>query len=371
MRLFRPAPAVLAIVSAAATVVLEASIPTLASLRIPVETVPPGAMAQIKVVLTEPKPISTADAFLSFGALASIEGIAITNPDSQAAAVARVAGTDVALTVISRNAALGTNSDYPLVTVTGRVPDDAPLGAAFPLPLSADAIKLLDPLGAPYPIAVKSGALVVGPSISIASVVPGGADVPAGGVVSIYGMNFRPETEVRFNEVILAQVSFIDSTRIDVVVAQPAHMHGMEIKAENGDSRTEFFSYQRTKEPKPSAHPVLRRAVPVFANGQVQQAVVQFPQDSGRLVTGIALENIGREQANVLLEMTPATSGGGGHASALVSLPVSERLVRDVSELFGSSCDTSCTVTVNSTDPIRVIGIVADRASRLRPVLPQ
>jgi hypothetical protein len=370
MQSFRAAQPVLVIAAAAAAAVaLEADI--LMSVKVPDEIAPPGGMAQMKVRITEPKPISTGDAFLSFSAFASIDGIAMAGPDSDAAGVARVVGTDVALTFVSPSGSLVTDGDYPLVTVTGRVPDSfsVPLPAKFPFLLSADTIRLFDPSGAAYLVDVQPGSLVVGPGISITDVVPGGADVPAGGVVSIYGMNFRPDTEVRFKEVVLAQVRYIDSTRIDVVLAQRARMHGMRIRVENADgSQLVYFSYQRTTEATPSAHPLLRHAVPLFPSGQVQQAIVEFPSDSGRLASGIALENVGRDQANVILDMT---NGGGGGASAVVVIPAKQRLVRDASELFGFPCNTSCAVTVRSTDPIGVIGIVVDQAGTLRPVLPQ
>ena len=371
MRSCRFIQPVLVLVAAAAAIALEAKIIPL-SVKVPDEIAPPGGMAQMKVRITEPKPISTGDALLSFRAFASIDGIAMAGPDSDAAGVARVVGTDVALTFVSPSGSLVTDGDYPLVTVTGRVPDSAPLGAKFPFLLSADTIRLFDPSGAAYAIVVQPGSLVVGHDISITDVVPGGADVPAGGVVSIYGMNFHPEIDVRFGHVALvAQVRYIDSTRVDVVLAQPVRMHGMRIRAQNPDgTRLVYFSYQRTTEATPSAHPLLRHAVPLFPSGQVQQALVQFPSVAGRLASGIALQNIGPEQATVILEMTGSGSGGG-QAAAVVTLPTNQRLVRDASELFGFPCNTSCAVTVRSTNPIGIMGIVVEQAGTLRPVLPQ
>jgi hypothetical protein len=371
MRTFHVIPAIL--IAAATAIALDAAPTAIVSLSVQPETAPPGARAQMKVFLTEPKPILTGDGLFSFSAFEGIDGISTTSPNGDAAGIAHVVGTNVALSLVSPTSSLGTDSDYPLVAILGRVPRDASLGTEFSFPLSADSIRLFDPFGNPYLITAKSGSLVVGPSISIGAVVPGSADLPAGGVVSIQGMNFRPDTKVRFDEVALAQVRFVDSTHIDVVVAEPVRMHGLEIKAENpNDSRVQFFSYQRTTQPKPSSHPLFRHAVPVFASGQIQDALVQFPSDSAILDHGIALENVGLVQANVILEMTGIKKGGAiRDASAVVTLPVNQRLVRDVSELFGLRCGASCSVRVTSTDPIHVLGVVADVDGRLRPVLPQ
>jgi hypothetical protein len=370
MRSFRAIHAVL--VAVAATVVIDAQVSTVVSLKVPNETAPAGARAQMKVFFTEAKPISTGDGLFSFTAFEGIDGISMTSPTGDAAGIAHVEGTNVALSFVSPTSSLGTDSDYPLVGITGRVPKDAPLSTEFPFILSADSIRLFDPSGVAYSIDAESGSLIVGPSISIGEVVPGSADLPAGAVVSIYGMNFRPDTKVRFDEVGLAQVRYIDSTHIDVVLAEPARMQGLEIKAENPDSRVQFFSYQRTTEPKRSAHPLFRHSVPVFTNRTIKEALVQFPKDSTRVDSGIALENVGLVQANVILEMKGVRNNGViRNASAVVTLPVNQRLVRDVSELFGLRCGDSCSVNVTSTDPIHVLGVIADVHGSLRPVLPQ
>jgi hypothetical protein len=357
---------------AATAVVVDASLRNVASLSVQTETAPPGATAQMKVFLTEPRPISTGDGFMSFDEFTGIDGISMASPNGDAAAVAHVIGSDITLNFVSPTSSLGTDDDYPIVAISGRVPDNAPLGTEFPFILTADSIRLFDPFGNPYSVTAKSGSLVVGPSISIGTVVPGGADLPAGSVVRISGMNFRPDTKVRFDETMLAQVRFIDSTRIDVVVAEPVRMQGREIKAENSDSRVQFFSYQQTTQSKPSSHPLFRHAVPVFASRQLKDALVTFPADSAVVDHGIALENVGLHEANVILRMTGVRKNGAiADASTAVRVPVNQRLVRDVAELFGLRCGTSCSVSVASTDPIHVLGVVAAADGTLHPVLPE
>ena len=51
-----------------------------------------------------------------------------------------------------------------------------------------------------------------------------------------------------------ANVRYLDSTRMQVVLGSAARMHGMRIRAENKDgAKTTYFSYQRTSRQGASA----------------------------------------------------------------------------------------------------------------------
>src|SRR5688572_32902062 len=97
------------------------------SVKVSQETAPPGGMVQMKVRTTEGTPISTGKAFFSFRGLASVDGISLVSPSDDAVGVAVVDGTDVAVSLVSSSSAFVTG-EYPLLTVTGRVPIDARMG---------------------------------------------------------------------------------------------------------------------------------------------------------------------------------------------------------------------------------------------------
>src|SRR5882724_10955463 len=87
------------------------------TLRVTNEIAPPGGMAQIKVLLTSPMPITSGNMafdFSSFG-FDDISGIALFSGDAVGAAVVNHGRLNV--TFASPGGTLGTNADYPLLTV--------------------------------------------------------------------------------------------------------------------------------------------------------------------------------------------------------------------------------------------------------------
>lgn len=165
------------------------------SLSVSKETAPPGGMAQVKVYITEPKPISTGGGSFTFEAYESVEGIALMNELEDVTGVALVRGSQVAIRT-SPSATFGLDPDYPVLAVAGRVPADTPLGTKFPLSFNPATLQLADPAGNWYVIETKAGHLVAWPGVSIHDVNPGSAVVPRGGVVTLSGSGFDPRTEI-------------------------------------------------------------------------------------------------------------------------------------------------------------------------------
>jgi len=332
------------------------------SISVSRETAPPGGIAQMKVFITEPRPISTGGAFMTFDAYADVVGIALMNPSQDVAGVAVVRGTDVWLAFTSPSATFGTSIDYPVLTVAGRVPADAPVGAKYPLTIDPAALRLFDPNGVAYPVEVKSGLLVSRAGVSIHDISPGSAVVPAGGVVTIHGSSFTPKTEIRFKEARLADVRYVNSGRIDVVVAQTTRMHGMQVKAKNPDgSQSTYFSYQRTRSASPSSDPILKFAVPLLPPATVTSASVSFAAPAPATTYGVAVQNIEAIDAAVSIQLVDAA--GVTLVNTDIMVPGRRFVVRELVELFGFAPDGAATVRVASATPIQAIGIAADQAS--------
>jgi hypothetical protein len=358
-------------ICAAAGLALAAAVFPGVSLSVSRETAPPGGIAQMKVFVTEPKPISTGGAFMAFDAYADVVGIALMNPNQDVAGVALVRGTDVSLAFTSPSATFGTSLDYPVLVVAGHVPVDALIGAKYPLTIDATALQLLDPNGVAYPVEVKPGFLVAESGVSIHDISPGSAVVPAGGVVTITGSNFSPKTNIRFKESRLAQVRYISPRRIDVVVARTTTMHGMHVKAKNPDgSQATYFSYQRTRSASPSTDPVLQYAVPLLPPATVTAATVALPPAAAATTYGIAVQNI--EPADAVASVDLIDAGGVTIGNASLSVPSRRYVVRELVELFGFAPDGAARIRVTSAAPIQVIGIAANQtAGTATPIVAQ
>jgi hypothetical protein len=331
------------------------------SLTVSSETAPPGGIAQMKVLLTEPKPMGGVGGGVHLGGFTAVSGIAVMGPTTDVTGVAVVRGNDVTISILSPSATYGTTLEYPVLTVAGRVAASNTIGAIFPVTL--DGLVVLDGAGTPYPIEVSAGRLTVTNGVAIGDVNPGSAIVPAGGVVAITGNNFLPTTTIRFGTGRIQTVRYISPTEIDVVMATSVNMHGNQIKAANPDkSQSTYYSYQRTYPVTLSSDPVLQFAMPLFSPVSVSTATITLPAPQlDRINTyGVGLQNVGTVDAVATVELLDADSNP--IAVSTITIAPSHYAVRELSELFGllPAGATGVRVTSSST-PIEVMGVVADQ----------
>lgn len=330
------------------------------------EMAPAGTIAQMKVFVTEPKPISTGHGRMDFDGFDAIDGVSLVSPADDAFGVAVVRGSTVAVAVNSPSATLATADDYPVMTVTGHVPARAANGSTFPFVIDPVTLRLFDPSGTLYPNEVNDGLLTVGAQLTVSDVRPGSADLAAGSVVSIIGTGFNQTTEVRFADKRLKSVKLVSSTRIDVVLAQRVRMHGQEVRVKNSvGPRVDYFSYQRTRRAGTSANAVLQDAVPLFPGVTVTEATVPVP----RVPTGIAIQNIGGTAVSVTAELRNKSGVRKGTAS--LTLPANSYSVRDVFEIFSLPYSAGWTVHVTGSQPIQVMGVGIDKTGAATPILPR
>ena len=331
-------------------------------LRVSRESVPPGAIAQVKVELTEATPITTGDSHVLWS-LGAIDGVALGSSDSAGVAVVR-AGV-VELSILSPTGSFGL-SDYPAFTLTGRVPGNAPFGTRIPVRLDADTLRMFDANGEMYTeMDIDHGQVIVANRITVSDVVPGSADLPAGSVVSIFGTGFKRDTRIWLGDTTLAQVRYVSPTQMNVILAEPARMHGMRIRARNKDGfRVEYFSYQRTGREAPSDDPLLRDTVPVFPLRGMHDATVRVDETT----LGLALQNIEAIDAKVFAVLT---EDNGLVRNAVVDVGVNRFVVRTLEEIFGVPFAARGIVRFTSTGPVQMLGIDVDQAGTARPRLPQ
>jgi hypothetical protein len=354
---------VVSVVSVALTATLVAA---QVSLRITEEIAPPGGIAQVKLEVTEPRPISTGRVSIDFGDLDEFVGINVLSPTDDAFGVAQIRGSGIRFAINSPSGGAGTDSDYPILTIAARVPPTASLGTVLPVTLPSTGIRFVGRNGEVYKTEVEDGSVTVANHISIDDVIPGSAKVPAGGVVTVIGRGFKPTTRVRLGEAELSEVRYIDPTHMQVVLEEPARMHGIRVRAENKDGpRTEYFSYQRTHRQDTSEFPVLNEAVPLFPLRLMTKARVDITAVS----TALALQNIKNATAAVRLELlSPA---GEILATTSTSVAPNRFKLREISEWFGISYSTPSSVRVRSSVPIQVLGIHVNTSGDAAAIAPR
>jgi hypothetical protein len=352
------------------------------SLRIADETAPAGSTVQIKVEVTEPKPISTGRARVRTSGINTVQGIVLMNEGQDTYGVAMVEGQDLTFSITSPSSRFGTPADYPILGIAGIVSPGANNGARFALTLDAGGLAFRDPSGAVYPTEIKNGQLSVANVVVIGDVEPGSAVVPAGGVVHIMGTNFTPNTRVQINEADIREQRFISSRRIDVVLGQTTRMHGRRIRARNDErddkSESEYFSYERTTAAASTSDPILSKAVPLFAPATYTTATVDLPKRASsarrRRSAGpsfgsggdpnnangkiaIALQNLEHTNASVSVELLDGS--GNPYAINTVAVGPDQHLVREIGEVFGAVVPPSA-FRIRSNVPIQVLGLAGD-----------
>jgi hypothetical protein len=185
-------------------------------LRIPDESVPPGGMLQLKVEITEPKPILKGGQRARYQAqfLGPVQGIALFSPSGDASGTAVLSKGASRFSLSSPIKSMGTNVDYPIVTIAMPVKRTAIRGKTASLVLDPSFSRWVDPNGQDYPALLTNGLLTVGGTLSISNIVPGGGVVPAGTTIRILGLGFTSDFRVQINEATVAKATYISSTKL-------------------------------------------------------------------------------------------------------------------------------------------------------------
>ncbi|MDQ3281621.1 MAG: hypothetical protein M3Q69_09425 [Acidobacteriota bacterium] len=361
------------------------------SLRVADEVAPAGSIVQIKVEVTEPKPISTGRGKIKTTAFSTVEGIVLMNKGEDTFGVAMVDGQDLTFSITSPSSRFGTQADYPILGIAGKVSSGASNGAHYTLAIDGSALAFRDPSGLVYPTELKNGQLTIGNSVTIGDVSPGSALVPAGGIVRVTGTNFTPNTRLQFSEISIREQRFINNRRIDVVLAQSARMHGVRIRARNDErddkSESEYFSYERTTAAGTTSDPAFSKAVPLFAPATYSTATVDMPKrpvnkgrrravgafgspqsGSSNLTIGFALQNLEGGTAAVSVELLDAA--GNPYATNTVSVGSDQHLVRSIADVFGIVAPPSA-LRIRSNVPIQILGLTADSSGSVSALPPR
>ncbi len=348
------------------------TVPT--TIRVSSETAPPGGMAQMKVLLTSPKPITSGNMFMDMSDVSfdSIDGIAIFNSTGDVGGAAVIKNGTVNVQFTSPKGTLGASEDYPLMTVALTMSPSAIPGVSYPVILNPSASLWQDLLGAPISFEFQQGKITVGGSVSITNVVPGGGTLPAGGTFSIYGIGFTPQTKVSLRGVNASSIQYVSPTQFTVTLRETGTLDGTLITVQNPDNSIDtYYSYMRGVPLGQSARPLLAQTVPVFSIATANDAVLPptlSSQVNPAYFTALALQNPNPVTANVTVEEHSAS--GALLGSTVVALPFGTRISREVSEWFGAALPTGGYLHVISAQPIQVLGLLGnDQTGVVLPVM--
>jgi len=345
---------------------------TATTVRVTNEVAPVGGMAQVKVLHTSPKPITTGNVAMDFsgGFFDSVDGIALfsNTGDVVGAAVVNSGHFDVRFT--SPNGTFGTNTDYPLLTAAFRLSSGVVAGQVFPVGLNSAASLWQSLLGSTFPTETKEGSITVGGSISITDVVPGGGFLPAGSTFSVFGMGFLPTTKLSVRGLSVQNPVYVSPAEFRITLNKGGMLDGALFTAENPDKSIDtYYSYMRGVPIGVSTRPLLAKTVPVFSILTATEAMVPptiTPQLNPSYFNAIALQNPSPADAQVTIEARSSADALLG--STTISLPNHSRFSREASELLGFTLPTGAYLHVLSTQPVQLEGLLGNDSTNI--VLP-
>jgi hypothetical protein len=319
-------------------------------------------MAQVKVLLTSPQPI-TGGGVKFDGASGLADGIALSSTTGDVFGAALQNGGQIDVRFTSPNGTFGTEPDYPLMTFTFGIDPAAIPGTSSPAGIGSGSLWQ-SLLGTQAPIELKPGSVTVGGSVSVTDVIPGGGVLQAGATFSILGTGFTPKTRLNINPLVMSSYAVVSPNEIRVTLASGGVLDGTQIRLRNPDgSMATYYSYMRGVKAGVSNHPLIARAVPIFSTRTSVSAVLPsliLPQFNSSYAVGVALQNPGSAAADVTLELVSAP--GAPVKSATVTLAPRARISRELSEWFGVPAPSGASVRMRSASPVQVLGLLANTA---------
>jgi hypothetical protein len=322
-------------------------------IRVSNETTPPGGTVQVKFLMTEPHPIMSTGSSYALDGM-SVDGVALWSATGDAGGVAVVKDGSLYLSAISPSGNLGNGLDYPFLTITSDVSANATPGVSYPLTLGSDTT--LSTATGPMILSIKPGKLLIGGSISIHGVYPGGGTWPAGTTVRILGTGFQPNT--RFSaQFQAATVTVVNTNEIDVTLREATTLDSQSVTLVNPDNSTAtYFAYLRGVLVRQPNRTLLRVSEPAFPLQTHALAAVTVPSLTASQFCGLALQNPNTGPLVVTFTLNATQTS--------VILPSGGRLVDDLSSLLnGAVVNPGDIVQVTSTAPLQILGLLGDESA--------
>ncbi len=352
-------------------------------LEVSSEAAPPGGVAQVRITLTEPKPIIRTKLYLEFDEqmVEQIMSVGAYSENVEATGIATRRGNVLVVEAVSPTGNLGKLPWYPIFSISVKLRDGLPAGTSSLFTVGSNS-EFYQPDGTPWTIeSNKAGTVAVDGSLSIDDVFPGGGTIHPGEFAKITGRGFTPQSQVVAYSAPgvtnyatdALQVEYVSSTELHVTSGTPFSLDLRYLEVINPDqSEKRFYTSLSGIDTSPSLFDNLSSAKPLFAPRTFDTAnlpLAQLAPESGAF-QGVALQNPSQDAVAVRLEL--ASQEGVGFASVNATLLPREQLLKDMEEMFpGLALPAGATLRIESSAPVRMMGIAGDRnAGTIQPVIP-
>jgi len=369
-------------------------------------SVPPGGIFQWQLSNTEPKPIGHGSTRPQVPT-GPVRGVAVNDPSGHAAGIAVVAPSGITIQIKSPddpNPLLGTNVDYPVVTMSMPLSASATPGATSTIGIDTGSTTLFQNNSTQYTtLEFNPGTLTIAPSASpfVSDVIPGGGLLADRSSIRILGANFDANTRVSIEgtTIVPSEVTLVSASEIDVkicngTVADGAatcpnngtnfQLDGERVRVKNQATNfvNEYYSYPRADDAGSSSTGLVNEVHPMYSRQTYLSATIPFVHSSTQF-TGLSLQNTNALDSGIKVELLDA--GNNSVATPVTFLlqginngPSSVRgtkITRDVLADWFPSAPASATtvrVTVTSGPAVQALGMLGDTsAGTVAPVIPQ
>ncbi|WP_321472945.1 hypothetical protein [uncultured Paludibaculum sp.] len=352
-------------------------------LEVSSESAPPGGVAQVRITLTEPKPIIRTKLYLRFdeSAVEEIISVGAYSENAEATGIATRQGNLLKIEAVSPTGNLGKMPWFPILSISVRLRDGIQPGSQSVFSVEPES-EFDQPDGTPWTIeSNKAGTIAVDGELSIDDVFPGGGTIEPGEFVRIQGRGFTPASQVSTyaapgvaNYAAEAlNVEYVSPTELRVSSDNPFSLDLRYLKVVNpGQSEKRFYTALYGIDTAPSLYDNLSAAKPLFAPRTFDSATLPVdPVDpSGAMFQGVAVQNPSQDAVAVRLELVDPT--GVGFASTNATLLPREQILKDLEEVFPSLyIPAGSSLRIQSSAPVRLLGVTGDRnAGTMLPVIP-
>ena len=343
-------------------------VPGIVSLALSDEVVPAGGVAQIKLLMTEPRPIVMGGGGMVFDTFdMDVLGIAVHSTAGDAVGTAVYQRGQLVINMVSPSGTLGSVAGYPILTIAVRIKPGTPVGTRIPFNLILPASGWQDILGSVQAVETKGGSVTVGGSLSIDNVLPGGGLILPGQTIRILGKGFQQGMSTRIDGFSQKSLQIASSNEIDAVSATPFTLDAvrMVFKLKSGEQQT-YYSYQRPSDVKRLGESITEKAVPMINAKAPKEAAILFGNGAGN--KAVALQNPFPTDTTVNLQMVTLFGSIVGNATVVV--PAGSRMTRTLDSLFVPFTGSSLwAVRVVSAAGIESMGLIGDElAGTVQPV---
>jgi hypothetical protein len=335
--------------------------PNTAEVRVSNATIPAGGTVQAQFSLTEPHPITSTGAGYALDDM-SVDGVAVWSPIGDACGVGVVNNGKLYVSGVSPSGSLGNSIDYPFLTITTDIPATAATGTSFPLTLNSDTF--LSTATGPLTLVIKPGTLVIGGSVSIRGLYPGGGTWPAGTLVRVMGTGFKTNTHLT-TKFKTNTITFVSANEFDLTLKETTTLDSQIVTVVNPDGSTAtYYSYLRGVMVRKPARVLLQQSEPAFPQQTHAIASLTVPNLTSSQFVALALQNPNPGPLVVTFQLGAQTS--------TVVLPSGYRVMDDLATLLNlPTVNPGDTVSVTSTAPLQIMGLLVDESNvTVTPLIP-